>query len=484
MNKVFIFLLLIFFCYSNAQNQIGQDIDGVAPDNSFGHSVSLSSDASVLAIGGYKNNNNGSWSGHVRVYQNINSNWIQIGQDIEGEEADDQLGYSVSLNASGSMVAIGASGGGFSSLSYVKVYENQNGNWLQVGNTIFGDALGDNSGHAVALNNSGSILAIGAPGYDSNNGMDSGHVRVYENQNGNWIQNGSDIDGEGVSDRLGHSVNFSDDGSVLAVGAIQNFETGYVKVFENQNGDWVQLGSTILGEAAGDDCGFSVDLNSNGTIVAIGSKNASSGAGHVRVYEYQSNIWEQIGDNIDAEAIGDGFGYSLSLDDTGTILVAGAQGNNGNGSLSGHVRVFKNKGDNWVKVGVDIDGEGSGDLSGRSVCLGADGLVLAVGAPYNNGVNGLDSGHVRVYNLNEILSLDAETEINNFKIYPNPVVNKFEIHLPEGQTLNKVELYNTLGQLVLVSKNHIVDLTKMTSGVYVVNVVSNRGMSSTKILVN
>ena len=483
MNRVFIFLLLICFCNSNSQTQIGQDIDGEASENSFGHSVSISSDGSILAIGGYNNDNdNGNWSGHVRVYQNVDNDWVQVGQDIDGENANDQLGYSVSLNSNGNVVAIGAS---LSSLSYVKVYQNLDGDWVQIGTTIFAEGLGDNSGHSVTLSSSGTILAIGEPGHDSSNGFDSGQVRVYENLDGNWVQIGNSIIGEGVSDRFGHSLQLSNDGSILAVGAIQNFESGYVKVYENQSGDWVQLGSNILGEAEGDDFGFSVDLNSSGTIVAIGSENANANSGHVRVYEYQSNVWEQIGSNIDAEATGDGFGYSLSLNNIGDVLAVGAQGNNENGPASGHARVFIYKGGTWIQVGSDINGEASGDLSGRSVCISSDGLTLAVGAPYNNGINGLASGHVRVYDLKEVvLSVSNLAENSNFKIYPNPVVNTLKIHLEEGQTLKQIELFDTSGQLVLVSKKADVDLTDMPSGVYVVNVYSNTGMSSTKILVN
>ena len=45
----------------------------------------------------------------------------------------------------------------------------------------------------VSLSSDGTIVAIGAI---ENNGNESGHVRVYENQGGVWIQIGSDIDDE------------------------------------------------------------------------------------------------------------------------------------------------------------------------------------------------------------------------------------------------------------------------------------------------
>ena len=47
---------------------------------------------------------------------------------------------------------------------------------------------------------------------------------------------------------------------------------------------------------------------------------------------------------------------------------------------------------------MDIDGEASGDKSGYSVSLSSDGRTVAIGAIRNDG-NGTDSGHVRIYTL-------------------------------------------------------------------------------------
>lgn len=53
----------------------------------------------------------------------------------------------------------------------------------------------------------------------------------------------------------------------------------------------------------------------------------------------------------------------------------------------------------WLQMGQDIDGEAARDQSGISVSLSSDGKTVAIGAHYNDGVNGEDSGHVRVYKL-------------------------------------------------------------------------------------
>ena len=106
---VFIVLFSNCLCYSQWV-QLGQDIDGEAPFDVSGQSVGLSSDGRIVAIGAIGNDGNGDSSGHVRVFERISGgDWIQVGQDIDGETSGDQSGYSLSLSSLGTTVAIGAS---------------------------------------------------------------------------------------------------------------------------------------------------------------------------------------------------------------------------------------------------------------------------------------------------------------------------------------------------------------------------------------
>ena len=52
----------------------------------------------------------------------------------------------------------------------------------------------------------------------------------------------------------------------------------------------------------------------------------------------------------------------------------------------------------WNQLGLDLDGEAANDRSGRSVSMSADGKTVAIGAFVNDG-NGTDAGHTRVYKL-------------------------------------------------------------------------------------
>jgi hypothetical protein len=336
-------------------SQMGNDINGVAMNDLFGNAVSLSANGLTVAIGGIGRDGNGVNAGHVRVFTNVVGNWNQLGNDIHGEVAGDLSGHSVSLSDDGLIVAIGAkeNDGGHQNGGHVRIFQNVSGNWIQVGADIDGEAAGDYSGHSVSLSGDGSIVAIGAEGNDAG-GSNKGHVRVYENINGTWTQIGVDIDGEANADLSGSSVSLSNDGSIVAIGAKENdgggTQAGHVRVYENVSGTWSQIGADINGEASPDYSGSSVSLSDDGSIVAIGAAGndgtGGSGAnyGHVRVYENVSGTWTQVDTEINGEAVADGSGSSVCLNSAGTTLAIGAINNDGNGANSGHVRVYSNGG--------------------------------------------------------------------------------------------------------------------------------------------
>jgi hypothetical protein len=120
------------------------------------------------------------------------------------------------------------------SAGQVRVFQNTNGIWTQIGADINGESSGDQTGQSVSLSIDGSILAIGEPG-NNDLGFTSGQVRVYKNINNNWTQIGQDLYGQNATAGAGRSVDLSDDGSVLAFGAPNTtvngvFFAGKVKV--------------------------------------------------------------------------------------------------------------------------------------------------------------------------------------------------------------------------------------------------------------
>ena len=112
---------------------------------------------------------------------------------------------------------------------HVRIYDWNGSSWAQVGSDINGEAAGDESGYSVSLNKTGNLVAIGAPKNDGT-GSDGGQVRVYSYNGSSWSKLGQDIDGETAYDYFGSSVALNDDGDRLIVGATNNSANGQVQV--------------------------------------------------------------------------------------------------------------------------------------------------------------------------------------------------------------------------------------------------------------
>ncbi|MCA1751061.1 MAG: T9SS type A sorting domain-containing protein [Cryomorphaceae bacterium] len=489
MRKILLLCLLPMAGF--AQIQIGDDISGEASFDQSGQSVSISSDGTVVAIGAHKNAGNGTNSGHVRVFQNDAGSWTQIGDDIDGEAQFDESGWSVALSGDGAVVAIGAiynQDNGYNT-GHVRIFENNAGTWTQVGEDIDGVTTYDESGYSVSLSDDGSVVAIGAPLYDvSVDAYNVGLVRVFENNAGTWTQIGENLVGDIDGDRNGWSVDLSADGSVLATGApysdVNGTSSGSVKVFQNVAGTWTQVGETIHGEASEDLCGVSVSLSADGSRVAIGADrndNAGDNAGHVRIFQNDGGNWTQVGADIVGEAPDDRSGFSLSLSAAGDVVAIGAHRNDGNGNNAGHVRVFQNSGNSWFQAGADIDGAAEGDASGHSVSLSGDGATVAIGAPFNNGP-GFNNGHVRVYDVSTFLSSDDVVQAD-FTVYPNPASDFVNVQLGEGLQLERVNVYSALGRLVKSGRSSVLSINELAKGTYVLEVITNQGKAAKAIIV-
>ena len=86
--------------------QLGGDIDGEADEDLFGGSISLNAIGSRVFIGAI-DNDGGDGAGHVRAYDWDGSSWNNIGE-FDGLAANDDFGKAVDSDASGSVLIISA----------------------------------------------------------------------------------------------------------------------------------------------------------------------------------------------------------------------------------------------------------------------------------------------------------------------------------------------------------------------------------------
>lgn len=387
----------LFQSYLWSQGQIGNDIYGEAAGDRAGYSVSMP-DANTLAIGSYASDNvNGADAGQVQIYTWDGSSWNQKGADINGEAAGDWLGAYVYM-PDPNTVAAGAPRNSANGTwaGRARVYTWDGSSWNPKGAPINGDGAYDRFGMSIAMPDA-NTLAIGAYQNDNVNGNNASHVRIYtwNSSSSTWQQKGLDINGDAAGAEAGFSVSMPDSNTV-ALGAVGG--RGYARVFSWDGSAWIAKGSRIDGEGAGDQCGSSVSMPDANTLAVGAQSNDGNGSnsGHARVFTWDGSNWIQKGLDIDGEAAGDLLGRSVDMPDANTLAV-GAYRNDGNGTDAGHARIYDWNGSSWVQRGIDIDGEAAVDNAAFSARM-PDANTVAVGAVGNDG-NGNASGHVRVYDL-------------------------------------------------------------------------------------
>lgn len=400
-----------------------QELIGEGSDDLFGWSVDLSGDGNTIIIGAIGNNaglSSQGNNGQARVYRNtfnvtFNSwSWVMLGQEINATAANVESGYDVSISNNGNRIAIGTPG-----QDKMRVYDlNVSNNWVLQGNGygIFTSQSAQRAGHSISMNASGTVAAMGAPignkvwVFDVDPAGGTGHLA------------GNPLVVPGTY--AGGSVDIDDDGNSLVVGAYKsNTERDSVLVYDYNGTGWVQRGQTLSGVNNYDQFGFDVSMSNDGNTIAVGSKgwdsnpsNTTYEIGEAAVYDWNGSVWVQRGNSIQGVNIFDQCGFSVSLSGNGNRMAIGYKGNNSAFSAAGLVRIFDWNGSAWVQNGDPIYGDGINVYSGHSVALSDNGSILAIGAIQGTGpVNPFTNqeGQVRIYEGNCLVSSTAIIQNND-----------------------------------------------------------------------
>lgn len=350
--------------------QLGGDIIGESKNDHSGVSVSLDDDGDTVVVGAWYNDGwmtsstspSGYNQGHARVFRYSSGSWSQLGADIEPTQYDvaasgDQFGQAVSINGPGDRVVVGAPqlfsayrGSDPSYLNddsrdgeagYAEVYTYGGSSWSKTGSRLrcFEPTPDDLFGGSVSISQDGSIVAIGCPRYQYQTADDKlmtgkeeyftrGVVEAfkYNETSSDWDRLGSPLHGKISHGQFGTDVSLSDDGLCLAVAGKRDYEKGvlagrvevYQYVEDAVGGEWVQKGSSLLGEYRYDTYGHSVSISQDGSILAVGSTgydgaggaSSNDSQGKTYVYKYDSD-WILI-NTIEGPTIGDYFGFDVA----------------------------------------------------------------------------------------------------------------------------------------------------------------------------
>lgn len=486
--KKITFLLIFTSFIANAQwNQLGSNIDGQAVNEQFGTTSKLNDDGTVLVVSAPRAMTNGIMTGKVRVFDWNGANWIQRGSDIIGSAQGDIFGDAVSISADGNIIAVGAPG--FLNPSYLsptgptgytRIFEWNGSDWTQKGTDITGEAPNDVSGSSISLNSTGNIIAIGASSNNGANGNSSGHCRVYEWNGSAWIQKGSDIDGEAANDFSG-SVSLNDAGSIVVIGASGNdaggTNTGQIRVYEWNGSSWIQKGTDIDSDPTNASFGYTNSIDASGTTFIAGGYSFVNGAlGFIKIFTWNGTDWVQKGQTILGTNGSDFLGTAVDINQDASIIAASSLT-----LANGNVRVFKFIGNSWVEQNPIIEGQTAGDQFGRSLSLSSDGSILAAGTPFNDN-NGNNAGYVRIFE-NTTLST-TKVDSNTLSFYPNP--SKDMVNFVSENAIERITVYNLLGQEVIskqVNSNDFnLDISTLSNSTYVVKLTNNNKSQSVKLI--
>ena len=271
--------------------QLGNSLLGSDEGDFFGASLSLSEDGSVLAVGapGSPDHN----GGYALVYSLIRGVWESLGSLVSGNEWDLSV-YSVSLSGEGRRVSVG--GIPASEGAVARVFEWSMGDWIEKGSGI-GWTIG-NTAYLADLSADGMTIVVSnyyITDAERNTGM-ALDVRAYgwSDTTGDWEPLGTNMHAFYKTPKSGYFVSLSQDGSLLVMGDPgrrfgDNAGTGHAHLFVFDGQEWVQLGSSLWGDAASDQYGYTVSISGNGQRFAVGAPyNRGSGEerGRVSVYEF------------------------------------------------------------------------------------------------------------------------------------------------------------------------------------------------------
>ena len=327
-----------------------------AQNDWFGWSVAI--DGGTVVVGASGDDDGASNAGSVYVFSEPVSGWATVSSSVKLTASDptqgDWFGKSVAID--GATVVVGAENdddGGTDSGS-VYVFGEPAGGWVSATSSVkltaSDAAAGDVFGRSVAIDD--GTVVVGAGG-DDDGGANSGSAYVFGEPAGGWVSATSSVkltaSDAAAGDVFGRSVAI--DGGTVVVGADLDddggADSGSAYVFSKPAGGWVSAAGgvklTASDPASNDWFGYAVAVD-GATVVVSAHHDDDDGisSGSVHVFSEPASGWASASSDMkliasDA-AVYDEFGSSVAIDN-GTV-VAGALGNDDDGSDSGSAHVF------------------------------------------------------------------------------------------------------------------------------------------------
>jgi predicted outer membrane repeat protein len=376
--------------------------DGASQD-SFGKSVSISSDGATAIVGAHGDDDNGNSSGSAYIYSLEKGIWQETKLLASDGHLYHYFGRSVSISSDGATAIVGAPTDGayyFSGSAYI--YSLVKGIWQETKHLTSGQpTYGDSFGNSVSISSDGATVIVGAHG-DDDNGNSSGSAYIYSLVNGIWQQTKLLASDGASNDNFGVRVSLSGDGTSAIVGANGDDDNGSYSgsayIYSLVKGIWQETKLLASDGATQDYFGNSVSISSDGATVIVGARgddDNGTSSGSAYIYSLVKGIWQETKLLASDGASHDYFGDSVSISSDGATAIVGAYGGD-NYPSSGSAYIYSLVKGIWQETKLLASDGATQDYFGNSVSISSDGATVIVGA-HGDDDNGTRSGSAYIY---------------------------------------------------------------------------------------
>ncbi len=335
-----------------------------------------------------------------------------LGSDIIPPAADGKFGHDVAVSADGRTIVV-TSVFEVGSRGAVRVYRRSGGQYQQIRDKVAGLNSGDLYGRSVALTPDGTRFVIGTSRRLTVGGTQTGFaLLVYDINADGTLTEDAVIRPPFANVFPGHDVAISDDGRRIVAGAPDNGQSGEVYIFDRAaDGTWGN--SSILTELTPDKFGWTVELNGDGTVLAVGCEDESGDSNDSDVYLYRfdaaRNRFQR--EVTFARTNARNFGIDLDLDASGDHLVIGDNRRPMGANTEGAVDGYRYDGRQWSVWFAELtapETEATAANFGNPVKISGDASTIVVGDP-NYTLPNRTNGRVYVYKVTPEGELTLQT---------------------------------------------------------------------------
>lgn len=334
----------------------------------FGNSVSVF--GNKVLVGSKGDITNGYNFGSASIFELKNGQWV-LEEKLFPSDGVDNLKFGTSVSLSEKYAVISA--GTLEDMA-VYIFELVDNIWIEKQKI---DLPSDSSydGEGLVVDIDASRIAIGSSSYESESGIHSGAVFIFERLNSQWLQTAV-LTASDKHTFMGFGGSISLSGNRILIGAryddmgdvLANYATGSVYIFDFINDEWLETTKLIASDAQRRDrFGYSVSLLDDRLLVGASAHSAFEQKGKAYIFELnQENIWQEKRILFSGvELYSDGFGRSVSLTKNHHIIGA-PYDRNDEDTLVGAVYAFDSN-NNWSKTKIDLENTNTYSQFGGSI---------------------------------------------------------------------------------------------------------------------